>query len=126
MFFARQAGMKYIDRGDKAGPDWIDTGLTLDGAYNVLDLSGIVGVGRRFVSIRLRINETVGGKYCDWRTDGNSNTYNVERRYTQVANKTHESGIWLWTSAEGKVQYNFNVATWNSITVVIRGWFKLT
>lgn len=124
MFFSRAAGIKWNDRGDLATSDYETAALTKDSAWHDMDISTIVGVGQKLVLIRCTANETAGGKKGQFRTKGNTHDYNVSRCVTSVANKTNDKECWIYTDANGVIQYYFDIATWNSILLSVRGWFN--
>lgn len=125
MFFSSGAkGISWHDRGNVATYDYQSADLTKDGAWHDMDISAIVGKGQKLVCIRGYINDNAGGKRAQFRTNGNAQDINVSARRTQVANKTYETDIWVYTDANGVIEYDFDVATWNAITLLVRGWFS--
>lgn len=124
MFFSSGAkGINWHDRGNVTTVDYDSAHLTKDSDWHDLDISGIVGIGQKLVLIRAYINDSVGGKKCQFRTKGYANDFNVSRCITQVAAKTNDKECWVYTDANGIIQYYFDTATWYAINLVIRGWF---
>lgn len=117
------AGVKWTDRGDVADSDYENGDLTKDAQYHDMDLSSIVGAGKRLVLLRVGMAEDAGGKKCRFRTKGFSHNYNLSTRYTQVANKTVDGDVWVETDANGVIEYLFDAATWTIIYIIVRGWF---
>jgi len=124
MFFKRWAGDRWYDRGDIVAIDYAKESLTVDGEWHDLDISGVVGVGKRFVLLQGYLNENAGGNGMRMRTKGNTNEFNVAECMTQIADKTCDYNYWIHTNSGGIIQYNIDVATWTTINLVIRGWFK--
>ena len=124
MFFSSGAkGISWHDRGDLAVSDYQSAALTKDSDWHDLDISAIVGKGQKLVMIRTYINDNAGGKKCQFKTKGYANDFNVSRCVTQAANKTNDKECWVYTDVNGVIEYYFDVATWNAINLLIRGWF---
>lgn len=123
MFFSKPAGIQWFDRGDVSDSDYETEDFTDDDDYHDLDLSSIVGAGKRLVLLRVGLNENAGGKECRFRTKGFSGHYNLSSRYTQVADKTVDGDVWVQTDSNGVIQYLFTTATWSVIYLIVRGWF---
>lgn len=124
MFFKSFIGVSWYDRGDVAAYDYTAGTLTADGAWHDLDISGIVGIGRRKVLFQGFLEDNAGGKKMLMRTKGNTNEINVASAITQVAAKQCDRNVFVYTDVNGIIQYKIEVATWASIDVVIRGWFN--
>jgi len=124
MFFTRRAGDKFYPRGDVVDNDFVAGDLTKDDAWHELDLSGIVGIGKALVFIRVYLNENAGGKFIKLRPKGHSNNTNIAACYTQVANKTCDHTLSIYTDNTGKIEYSISTATWTTLTLTIRGWLK--
>ncbi|MBA7524181.1 hypothetical protein ES705_16318 [subsurface metagenome] len=118
------AELKWYDRGDLTNYDYQSVDLTKDGFYQLLDLSAIIGTGKKLLCIRVRINDSAGGKAAKFRTYGNEYETNMGVAYTQVANKTCEQNVWVYCDIDGKIEYAFDSATWNVIALCVRGWFN--
>ena len=124
MFYTRRAGDKFYNRADIVNPDYIATDLTKDDAWHELDLSDIVGKSKSLVFIKTYLNTNVGDKYLKLRTNGYSNNTNIACCCTQVAEKTCTHTLIVFTDNAGKIEYSASVATWNTLTLAIRGWSK--
>jgi len=124
MFFKRRAGTRWYDRGDIAAIDYAKEALTADGSWHDLDISGVVGIGKKLVLILADLQDNAGGKTLAVRTKGNTNEINVDICGTQVANKSCHHDYFIETDVNGIIQYNADVATWTTIDLVIRGYFK--
>lgn len=124
MFFSRSAGSKYLDRGDIAALDYTQATLTQDGAWHSLDISSIVGAGRRLVLLRVRVLDGEVGKKGAFKTNGDVNAVNSSEIYTHVANVINEADMWVFTDTAGIIEYLFSNVVFTSILVAVRGWFK--
>lgn len=124
MFFRKRVGIRWYDEGDLSSVQYTKDTLTIDGAWHDLDLSSIVGESRVLVLIQAYLNDNAGDKELKIRTKGNINEVNVGTCHTQVANKTCDRNIFVYTDVNGIIQYMIDVATWQTIDLVIRGVFK--
>lgn len=124
MFFLRRAGDKFYPRGDVVDNDFVAGDLTKDDAWHDLDLSAIIGVGKSLVFIRAFLDENTGGKFIKLRTKGHTNNTNISACYTQVANKICDHTLSIYTDSNGIIEYLISTATWTTLTLAVRGWFK--
>lgn len=125
MFFLGAAGIQFVDRGSLDVDDFVKEDLTEDGNWHDMDLSGIVGAGRRLVQIYAQCNTDGSPYYAGFRTKGHTGTQNRYLEYNVVGAKTMCFDTWIYTDANGFVQYRFQPTTWTIINIAIRGWFKL-
>jgi len=125
MFFLRPSGIQYVNRGDNVTIDYTLTDFIRDGNYHDLDLSGIVGVGKRIVSLRIAIETQSHANYLWLRIKGYVNAMNIVEVRTQVANVTMYVQCDVCTNEKGVIQYLFENVTWNYAHVNINGWFKV-
>jgi len=116
--------VSWHDRGDNESVDYITANFIRDGNYHDLDLSGVVGVGRRLVLVRLCIEGVYSGRYIWFKTKGNINSINIVERRTQVANISYYTDIWIYTNDAGVIEYNVHSTNINYIHFCIRGWFE--
>jgi len=118
------AGISQADRGDPAAYDYTSGDLTKDGTYRDLDISGIVGAATVYVCLRVRLQVVdAAQKGLTLRTNGNSNSINVSRRYTQGANVVKETDMFVMTDASGIIEYAADAATWSALSIAVRHWF---
>lgn len=113
----------YTHRGDPASPDFTQATLTEDNDWHDLDLSGIVGAAVRLVLIRIVTQVDAAGKGAIIRPKAQSNSYNVGKLYSQVANVYQAQDFLVLTDAAGKCEYLFATATWTTIQITVGGWF---
>ena len=115
----------YVDRGDDATAfDFQMSGMTMNGAYHDMDLSGISGEGRRLVHIRVSISLTTSVSF-NFRTNGNSSIRNTFKRSAIPTGALVCYDGWVYTDASGVIEYNFTTGTYVAIEVLVRGWFEL-
>lgn len=113
----------FVDRGDPSVVDFEKEDLTIDGAWHLLDLSGIVPPAAKAVLF----GGLCEGNAIDWkirlRTKGNSNEVNVACLETIRANVIRcRSGI-VALCGEQKVEYNADNQAWTTLSLVVRGWW---
>ena len=113
----------FVDRGDPAAVDFVYTDLTLDGAWNELDLSAIIPATARAVLIELDIESAHVDNNFVFRKDGSSNEINHTGAVTKSNNKDQHKTCIVATSNSRKVEYKGDVATWSVINICVRGWW---
>lgn len=123
MFFTRRAGERYINRGDNPDYDFSIGGFTRDGNWNDLDLSGIIGTGRKLVHIRLMGKHNATDVELNFRTNGNSNDRNIGMLRVLTANIYNSVEFWIYTDVDGKVEYKCPAGIFSEIYLSVRGWF---
>jgi len=117
----------YVDRGDDATAfDFQLSGMTIDGAYHDMDLSGISGAGRRLVHIRVSVSVSTPSLAFNFRTKGNSSVRNTFQRSNMGTGVLYRYDGWVYTDANGEIEYNFNTGTYVAIEVLVRGWLVLS
>lgn len=110
------------DGGDVSAVDFDKDDLTLDGSYNDLDLSSIVPAKANFVILRVQAKEDAGNKAIAFRKNGNSNTINVAKMTTQVANVEISNDLIVAIDSNRKIEYNGASATWATLNITVAGW----
>lgn len=123
MFYHRRAGVQWTDREDIAAVDYNVTTLTADGNWHDLDISSIVGAGKKLVVIESNLKDNAGGKVMLMRTKGNVNEINVSPCGTVKADKTCSRNMLLYTNENGVVQYIIDTGVWAITDLTVRGWF---
>ncbi|MBA7524151.1 hypothetical protein ES705_16288 [subsurface metagenome] len=123
MFYHRRAGVQWIDRGDIDAVDYNVTSLTANDNWQDLDISGIVGTGRKLVVIESNLKDNAGGKVMLVRTKGNVNEINISPCGTIKADKTCSRNLLLSTDENGVVQYKIESGIWSITDLTVRGWF---
>jgi len=114
------AGM-WTDRGDVAAFDFDKGDLETDVGTGVLDLSAIVGTGKRMVHIRGSFGSVAGGDRILFRTNGYTNAYNYDKWTCQTAHTLHEHIFHVVTDEDGKVGYSGYIPS-GSVQLTVVGW----
>lgn len=118
-------GMTYVDRGDVGVQDFSMLTMSMDDAWHDLDLSGIVGVGRRLMFLHGVTYGGVGTGIIQFQTKGNVNGVNVAAWHV-VADITVYKTQPLYTDASGVVQYYASAPPAIAAgDFVVTGWFIL-
>ena len=118
----------YTDRGDVASAYVTSGSLTKNGAWHDLDLSespALTGAGPWLVNLEIDMKAAEINKNFVFKTKGNSNAINTMRDRTKIANQTVNTRGWVYTDANGLVEYNIDTATWASFNLIIRGAFNI-
>lgn len=113
----------FIDRGDFAGNDFTTAFFTRDANWYDIDLSAIVPAGAVAVLLAVRARAGVADAFAMFRENGNVNTENASRFYTQAGNIYFDSCIICALSSSRVIEYRFDNVAWNSIILNVRGWW---
>ena len=117
--------IQLVERGDLAAVDYGVGTFTIDYAYHELDISSKVGVGERYVLLKLEIILTSAHELFEFRTPGNSNDINsFSQPYVKDDNEYTFEG-WVLTDAAGKIEYMFSPGTYTKIDLTIRSYLVL-
>lgn len=100
--------------------------MTTDGANHDWDISSIVGTGKRFVHLRVDIQDDAAGSTLDIRMKGQTNSHDALTTRTQVPGVTIQNDGWVMTDDSGVVEYIATNTTWSSIELLVRGWFAMS
>lgn len=113
----------YFDRGDPASQDFTKTDFTLDLAWHELDLSGIVPVGTKAVSLIVMIRSGTLYKQIQLRKAGNVNA--IARGVSVVfgANVTIFQDIVCSVSADRKIEYLCSTEPVTTLNISVKGWW---
>ncbi|GAI72105.1 unnamed protein product, partial [marine sediment metagenome] len=85
MFFLLKAkGLEWHDRDEQAGYDYSVNDFTRDTAWHDLDISGIVGVGKRLVLCKLRMKNPRSYQACIFMAGGMTMEGTTAKRVTLV------------------------------------------
>lgn len=117
----------YVDRGDPAAYDWQVGDFTIDTAWHDLDLSSIVPPSAAGcpVAISCHLDHAGVEKFMLLREKGRVNDYNVITMLTQAAGVRIRYVPVVVCDSECKIEYKIlNVAGWNNIDVLVRGWWQ--
>lgn len=113
----------YVYRGDPLGPDFTLANLTIDTNWRELDLSGIVDENASAVDISIIARTAAVEEVFMMRKQGQTNTMNVSQMYTRVGSIWHSAGFVVPIGSSGIVEYFGSAGAWQTILVVIKGWW---
>jgi len=100
--------------------DFDQDDFTEDGTWRSLDLSGIVPVGTKFVTIE--IHPTINAVSVNFSFRKNTAAgINFTQQISQVANVQCSEQFRVAVASDRTIQYNMGVATWSNI-VKISAW----
>ena len=112
---------QYVPRGDAAAIDFVLGDLTDNGAYNDLDLSGVVPVGAVAVLLRVGLQGDSNNKKARFRRNGNSNDHTVSVQETVVADVNQYAEHVIACDANRIIEYKLN--TVDGCNIWILGWW---
>ena len=121
-------GDTYVDRGDPATWDWIETGskavLNTDGNWHDLDLSGIVPAeaAGKLVHIRYWMQHANAGQAFYVRLNGRTNSCNADGDVTAGTTGLAFGSWWILCDANRVIEYMGTNTSFNNIYLSIRGW----
>lgn len=115
-------GATFVDRGDAAAYDWIETDLTRDAAWHDLDMSPPVPAGALAVLLRVRMSAVLPGNYIGFRKKGDTNGFNESWCYVQANGISIGYDVILTVDGSENIQY-FTTANATSIDMVVGGWW---
>lgn len=129
MFFYKypvvgNGGLAYVDSGDAAAVDYDVNDFTKDSAYHILDISSKVGAGVRLVHIKIVVVATTADEHFEIKTNGNTYERNVFSSGDMPANEPQVRSDWVYTDADGKIEYRISSGTYTAFDMIIRGWFE--
>lgn len=114
--------VNYVDRGDPGVIDYDINDFTIDGGYHDLDCSAVVPEGAKAIHIVAFLQATTVGQSLRLRKNGNIYPRNVAFCFTQVANKNISMDVFVACDDDQIIEYALAIATWNSLSMTIRGW----
>lgn len=113
----------YFDRSDPNAHDFVAVDFTQDGAWHVLDLSGIIPADTQLVLIRLILICPFITRYFFLRKNGNVWAFNVVRGGVQIANHRNSIDVHVTPDADGKIEYRISGGTFTAINFLVAGWW---
>jgi hypothetical protein len=104
--------------------DFTDSGMTLNGAYQDMDLSSIIPTTTKAVLLSVKAQNNTVNKAMQFRKNGNSNSLSVSRFFIPAANGVFE-GDFVVTADTGRIiEYSGDAGgTWSNVTVTVKGWW---
>jgi len=115
--------VNYVDRGDPVANDFVETDLTTDATYRDLDLSSIIPANTKLVLLRIMITDNSVSSMLSFRKNGNSGGYNIARVRTQISGVSNDANLLVSPDSNGVIEYHASNVAWDSIKIVVRGWF---
>ncbi len=113
---------RYVDRGGATNYDWLIGSFTTDTNWYALNCANIVPAGAQFITFRVKMSCPTAS-WFKIRKNGSTDVYNVLAGVTAANNAPAEMQGTVACDANRVVQYYAdNTATWESISVVIKGW----
>lgn len=113
----------YIERYPSPVGDFGEGDLTLDGNYHTLDLSAIVPAGVSAINLSVKVRTDIAASYVRFRhPDDTRDTGRCVLR-TQLAGIDFRMVWCQGCDANRHVEYAFNNVVWDSIALVVRGWW---
>lgn len=113
--------IELIDRGDLAAFDVTEATMTLNNAWQNLDLSAIVPADASWVLLRVQISDPNVGDNLYFRKDGNANAIATPGIVAQVADIINEAEILVPCSAARIIEYKGNAAI-TIVNIAVLGW----
>lgn len=114
----------FVDRGDPSAADYNAASLTKNGSWHDLDLSSVVPAGATSVLLRVTVNHSLAEKSINFRKNGNTNSVNVAGVINPVAGVSNVQDIVVAVDSNRVIEYNaVSNATWNTLDIVIAGWW---
>lgn len=115
--------LSLVDRGDPAAYDFDTDDFIPSGNWRELDLSSIVPTGAIGVLMMLRFNSDYAYSEISFRKHGNSNDKNVGVLQQAFVDRMCVGNLFTFCDANRKVDYKLYPTTWNTLDVVVRGWY---
>lgn len=113
----------YVDRGDPAAVDYIKTDLTIDGAWHILDLSGIIPAAAKGVHLKTRLQSAGVGDRIRYRRYGNTNEINTGSCEALRANALRRRMGVIACNGLQQIEYNADNVAWTTLEIIVRGWW---
>lgn len=111
------------DRGDPAAVDITQATMTLNNAWQDLDLSAIVPADAAWVLLRVQIQDATPGLTLHFRKDGNANAFAIPGIVVQVNGVSNEAEILVPCSAARVIEYRGSAAI-ATVNIVVLGWIN--
>lgn len=123
MFAIQPAGHRYVNRGDPAVQDFLQTDFIIDGNWHPLDISSFIPKGAVLALIRLNHRNEEANIGMDLRTHGNVNIHNKTANHTFVIHIYNGQDALVTPDKNGVIDYMVQVGTSPSIVMSIGGWW---
>lgn len=114
----------FVDRGDPAAADYSMSDLTTDGNWNALDLSALISASNaKAVLLRVQVQDDAADSSVSFKTNGNSNDYNISQTICTAANKVEAQDKIVPLDSGRVIQYKTTATAFTDITLVVKGWW---
>jgi len=113
----------FVDRSDASAFDFLVGDLTTNGTYRDLDLSAIVPEGAKAVYLTGRIRDNLVDSQLAFKKNADASGFHGNRVYTQLANQYNSFQFIVPVDSSRVIQYYATNTIWDSIDIVINGWF---
>jgi len=113
----------YVDRGDPTAVDFAKEDLTLDGAWNTLDLSAIIPVTAKAVLMAGHVKGNSSNWVIDFKKGGQTNDFNHAGMNTLRANVARHRDIIVAVGAARTIEYCADNEAWDTLGLLVRGWW---
>jgi len=113
----------YVDRGDPAAADYLVTGLTTDGTWRTLDLSGIIPACAVAVHLKTRLQAAPTGNRIRFRKKGNTNEISTLSFPNLAPNVIHRPEGICAVGGSREIEYNADNISWSVLSILVRGWW---
>jgi len=123
MFFARRAGMKFINRGDPAGWDFDKNDFTCDSSWHALSLASIVPANTKIVEIGIEAQRPDTSRLIQFCTAGYTNRVNASWLYMAVAGQFFTDKVSIYMGGSNIIDYKADNGVYTSLNMVVCGWW---
>ena len=113
----------FVDRGDPAAVDFVDTDLTIDGAWHTLNLSAIIPKVAKSILLKSRVQAGGIGDRIRYRRAGNSNEINTCSCEALRANALRRRMSVVAVNGAQEIEYNADNVAWATLEIIVRGWW---
>jgi len=113
----------YVHRGDPAAYDFAVGDFTTDGTWRDLDLSAIIPTIATCILMEIEVTSPTAGKEFRFRKNGQTNAINHWDSEVTVGNQHQSAMAIVAVGTDRIVEYKIDSATYNTLNVVVRGWW---
>lgn len=111
-----------VNRGDPSSPDFETGDLIKDGAWHILNLTGIVPIDTAFVYLRCKIRHSSVNQRVRFRSAGNLNAVNVSEFWAREPTTMFAFDAVVPTRGKTVIEYNAGNVLWDPLDIVVKGW----
>lgn len=114
----------FENRGDPSVPDFFTPDFTHDSNWRTLDLSSIIPVATKAVSLYVRLRVNQAGESIRFRTLGNSNIANRSEVTGVVSVVSHYYDVIVPVEGQQSIEYWSNLGLAPILEVTVKCWWK--